>query len=85
MRRRDFMSLIGAAATLSLVERTQAQQRPTPIVGILSPELATVPDVQGLREFRNLVMLKGEKFDTNTDGRTEILRNWTIWLTNLSN
>jgi putative tryptophan/tyrosine transport system substrate-binding protein len=50
MRRRDFMSLIGAAATLSLVERAQAQQRPIPIIGILSPESATVPDVQGLRE-----------------------------------
>jgi putative tryptophan/tyrosine transport system substrate-binding protein len=50
MRRRDFMSLIGAAATISLVERTQAQQQPIPVIGILSPEAATVPDVQGLRE-----------------------------------
>jgi len=50
MRRRDFMSLVGGAATFSLFTRAIAQQRPVPVVGVLSPESAAVPDVKGLRE-----------------------------------
>jgi putative ABC transport system substrate-binding protein len=48
MQRRDFIALVGTAATWPLVAR--GQQRPVPVVGVLSPESAAVPDVKGLRE-----------------------------------
>jgi putative tryptophan/tyrosine transport system substrate-binding protein len=49
MRRREFIKLVcGAAAVWPLVAR--AQQRRVPVVGVLSPESAAIPDVKGLRE-----------------------------------
>jgi putative ABC transport system substrate-binding protein len=49
MRRREFITLFaGVVAAWPLAARTQ--QRPVPVVGVLSPESAAIPDVKGLRE-----------------------------------
>jgi putative ABC transport system substrate-binding protein len=48
VRRREFITVIGGAVTWPLV--AGAQQRPVPVLGVLSPESAATPDVKGLRE-----------------------------------
>jgi putative ABC transport system substrate-binding protein len=48
VKRRAFIGLLSGAATWPLV--AWGQQRPIPVVGVLSPESAAVPDVKGLRE-----------------------------------
>jgi putative tryptophan/tyrosine transport system substrate-binding protein len=48
MRRREFIALVGSAATLPFA--AHAQSAPVPVIGLLSPEASTSSDVNGLRE-----------------------------------
>jgi putative ABC transport system substrate-binding protein len=49
MRRREFFAVLGSTAAVWL-PAARAQERPMPVIGVLSPESAAVPDVKGLRE-----------------------------------
>jgi len=48
MRRREFIALVGSAATWSTA--AYAQNAAIPVIGLLSPEAPTSSDVNGLRE-----------------------------------
>ena len=48
MRRREFIALVGSAAARPFA--VYAQSAAIPVVGLLSPEAPTSPDVNGLRE-----------------------------------
>jgi len=83
MRRREFITLIGGISAVGPLA-ARAQQRPVPVVGVLSPESAAIPDVKGLREgLQEFGYVEGRNIRYEyrwSDGNFEGL---TIWLPTL--
>jgi putative ABC transport system substrate-binding protein len=85
MRRREFITLLGGAASWPLAAR--AQQPAIPVIGLLSPESATTENISGLHEgLRELGYVEGRdiRFEYRwAEGRYEQLPDFVAELVRL--